>query len=135
MGILLKLGILDNIKITYLEPKDYLGRSGKGLITSLGLKTIARSNKIKKSSFVITNVIMKDLSNIIKKFKILPCNGHVRKRPKHKPTDSYSYIAIYISKFMMRYDAFNSHVDPVRTEMTFVQHIPISHLFGSYKRK
>ena len=38
--------------------------------------------------------------------------------PKHEPTDSYSYLAIQPVKCMMRADALNSHVCPLRTEMT-----------------
>ena len=34
---------------------------------------------------------------------------------------------------MMRDDALNSHVDPVRTEMTSMQQILISHVCDSYK--
>ena len=47
LGMLLKFGSLDKVKITYLDPKYYLGRSGMGLITSLGLKTNASSRKKK----------------------------------------------------------------------------------------
>ena len=36
---------------------------------------------------------------------------------------------------MMRNDAFNLHVDPVRTEMTVMQHIPISQICDLYQRK
>ena len=43
LDISLKFGSLDKMKITSSEPKYYLGRSGKGLITSLGLNTIVRS--------------------------------------------------------------------------------------------
>ena len=45
LDISLDFGSLDKIIITYSEPKDYLGILGKGLITSMGLKTIIRSNK------------------------------------------------------------------------------------------
>ena len=61
---------------------------------------------------------MKDLSIIIKEFEKLPYKGYVRKRPKHEPTDSYFYLSIQFAKCMMKADAFNSHVDPVRTEIT-----------------
>ena len=61
---------------------------------------------------------MKYLSNIIKYFEKLPYNGYVRKRPKHEPTDSYFYLARHLVKCMMIADAFNFHVDPVRTEIT-----------------
>ena len=40
--ISLKFGNLDKIKVTSSEPKYYLGISGKGVITSLGLKNIIR---------------------------------------------------------------------------------------------
>ena len=44
LDISLKFGNLENIKTTYSEPTDYLVIPGKGLITSLGLKAIRRSN-------------------------------------------------------------------------------------------
>ena len=47
--IYLNSGIIDKIKITPSEKKDYLGRSGKGLITYLGLKTTRSPKKIKKA--------------------------------------------------------------------------------------
>ena len=71
---------------------------------------------------------MKDISNIIKEFEKLPYKGYVRKRPKHEPTNNYFYLARHLSKCMMRSHAFNSHVDPVRTEITGMQQIPILHV-------
>ena len=43
LDISLKFGSLENIRITSLEPKDYLGISGKGLINSLGIKNNTKS--------------------------------------------------------------------------------------------
>ena len=54
-----------------------------GLITSMGIKTILRSKKNKKSRYAITNVSMKNLSKTTKEFEKFPFNGYVRKRPKH----------------------------------------------------
>ena len=54
--------------------------------------------------------------------------GYVQKMHKHEPTVGYFYLGRNLAKCMMGADAINFHVDPVRTEMTFVQHIPISHL-------
>ena len=48
LDISLMFGNMDKMKISSSEPKYYLGGSGKGLITSLGLNTIIRSKKIKK---------------------------------------------------------------------------------------
>ena len=61
--------------------------------------------------------------------------GYVRNRAKHEPTDSYFYLAIEISKCMMRYGAFNSHVDTVRTEITGMQQILISQVCDLDKSK
>ena len=73
------------------------------------------SKKKKKSRYAINNFSTKDLPRIIKDFEILPYKGYVRKRPKHEPSDSYFYLAKQISSFMMRSDAFNLHIHPVRT--------------------
>ena len=78
---------------------------------------------------------MKYLSNNIKAIKKLSYNGYVRKRPKHKPTDSYFYLSRHLLKCTIRYDTFNSHVDPVITEMTGTQQILIFHVCDSYKSK
>ena len=40
-----------------------------------------------------------------------------------------------LDEFMMRTDAFNFHVDPVRTEMTGMQQIPISNICSLDKSK
>ena len=48
LDISLKFGNLDKMKITSSEPKYYLVISGKGLITSLGIKTIRRSKNLKR---------------------------------------------------------------------------------------
>ena len=75
------------MKITSSEPKYYLGRSGKGLITSLGLKAKSSPKKYKKARYAIGNVIMKDLSKIIRDLEKSPYKGYERKRPKHEPTE------------------------------------------------
>ena len=72
---------------------------------------------------------MKDLSKIIREFEKLSYKSYERRRHKYDPTDSYFYVARQLAKCMMRYDALNSHVYPVRTEMTRVKHIPFSHIF------
>ena len=48
----------------------------------------------------------------------MPYESYDKKRLKHEPTDSYFYVAIHITKCMMRADALNSHGYPVRTKMT-----------------
>ena len=47
LEISLKFVSLDKMRITSSEPKYNLGRSGKGLITSLGLKSKSRPKQVK----------------------------------------------------------------------------------------
>ena len=60
----------------------------------------------------------------------MPYKCYVRIRPKYEPTDSYFYLLRHIAQCMMRADDFNSHVDSIRTKMTVMQQIPISHVCG-----
>ena len=83
-----KFDSLDKMKITYSESKRKYERSGKGLITSLGLNVKVRSQKFKKSRYTIRNVSEKDLFKIIKKFEKCEKLPYEKKGPKHEPTDS-----------------------------------------------
>ena len=96
--ISLKFGSLNKMRITSLEPNDNLVISEKGLITSLGLKDKSMPKKYKKARCAIKNVIKKDLSKIIKEFDKLTYKSYERRRPKHKPTDSYFYPKIHLCK-------------------------------------
>ena len=120
------------MKIISSEPKYYLGRSGNGLITSLGIKTNLWSKMNKKVSYAITNISMKDLSKIIKEIKKLPYKRYVWKRPKHDPIYRYFYLARQIVKCIMISDALNSHSDPIKTELTGTIQILILHVCDSY---
>ena len=106
------------MKITSSEANDILGRSGKGLITSLGLKTVRRSKKKKTGRYAITVVGLKDISKVIKEFEDFPYYGYVRKRSKYELMDSYFYLERHIYKCMMR---LNMRVGPVRTQITNTQ--------------
>ena len=133
LDISLKFDSLENMRIKFSESKDKLGRSGKGLITSLGLKAKTRPNKYKKARYAIVNFSKNDLSNIIREFEILPYEIYERKRPKHDPTDSYFYLSNQLAKCMMRSDALNLHIYPVRTEITATKQITTLHVYSSYK--
>ena len=93
-------------------------RSGKGSIISLVFKAKARPHKYKNTRYAIGNINKTDPSKIIKEFEKLTNESYEKKRPKHEPTDSYFYPARQLAKCMMRSDALNLHVYPVRTEMT-----------------
>ena len=103
----MKFGSMDKTIIASSEPKDNFGRSGKGLITFLGLKNNGGSKKCKKSRYANTNVSMKDILKIIKEFEKSSYKGYVRKRTKHEPTDNYFYLARQLDKCMVRADELN----------------------------
>ena len=84
----MKFDSLDKMRITSSESKVELGRSGKGLITYLGIKAKVGPHKYKKARYAIVNVSKKELSNIIRDFKILPYEIYEKKRPKHEPNGS-----------------------------------------------
>ena len=88
LDISLKFDNLDKMKITSLESKNNLGISGKGLITSLGIKAKARPHEYKKARYAIGNVSKKGLSKIIREFEKLPYEIYEKKRPEHEPTES-----------------------------------------------
>ena len=81
------------MRITSSKPTYNLGRSGKGFITSLGIKSKTRPNKYKKARFAIGNVSKNDLSKIIREFEKLPYKSYEKRRPNHELTDSYFYLA------------------------------------------
>ena len=83
-----KFDSMDKMKITSSESKRKLEISGKGLLTSLGFKTKARSAKIQKARYAIGNVREKEFSKIIKDFEKIEKLPYEKKMPKHEPTDS-----------------------------------------------
>ena len=101
---------MNNMETTSSESKGKLGRSGKGLLTALALKTKARSKKYKKSRYAIGNVSMKDLSNNIKEFEKNFKVPYEKRIPKHEPNSSYYHLVGCIAECILRYDEDNQHV-------------------------
>ena len=86
LNVSAKFDSLNNMETTSSYSKVKLGRSVKGLVTSLSLKTKVRAKKYKKARYAIRNVSMKDLSNIIKEFEKIVKVPYVKRIPKHEPT-------------------------------------------------
>ena len=68
-------------------------------------------------------------------FEKLTYESYEKKSPKNDPTDSYFYLARHIATFMMRDDALNLHVYPVRTQMNGMQQITTLHVYSKDKRE
>ena len=118
------------MRITSSESKVKLGRSGRGLITSLGITAKTEPKKYRKAKNSIVNFSKKYPSKIIREFEKIPYESYDRKRPKHEPTYSYFYLERQLVEFMMIYYALNLHVYPVITEMTSTKQIPTSHIYS-----
>ena len=69
LDILLKFGSLDKMKITYSYPKYYLGRSGKGFITSMGLKTSVMSKRTKSQGMTLLMTVWRIFQRLSRSFK------------------------------------------------------------------
>ena len=67
----MKSDSLDKMRIKSSDSKDIFVRSGKGLITSLGLKAKLIPRKYKKARYSIRNFSKKDISKIIREFEEL----------------------------------------------------------------
>ena len=84
--------------------------SGKWLVTTLALKTKARSTKYKMERYDIGNVSMKGLVNKIIEFEKFVKVPHFKKEPKHEPTLSYLHLVECLRKCMMRSGDHKQHV-------------------------
>ena len=111
--------------------KREIGNIRKGVDYLSGFQVQSKSTQIQKQRYAIGNFSKKYLSKIISDFEKLPYESYEKKRPKHKPTDSYFYVARQLAKCMMRSDTLNSHVYPERTEMTD----PSSHVYSRDENK
>ena len=105
-----KFDNLNKMKITSSESQVELERSGKGLVTALGLKTKSGLKKYKKASYAIRNVSMWDLSNKIKEFEKIIKVPYLKSIPKHEPTSSYFHLVVCLGECMMRCGENNHHV-------------------------
>ena len=96
-----KFDSLDKMKITSSESKVKFERSGKGLITSLGFKAKARTQKCKKARYAIGNVSEEDIYKIIWEFEKFENLSYEKKRPKLEPTHCYFYLSRQLAKYIM----------------------------------
>ena len=108
-----KFDSMNKMETTSSESKVELGRSRKGLVTALALKTKARSKKYKKARYAIGNFSMKELSNKIKEFEKIVKVPYVKRIPKHEPTSSYFHLVVCIAECMMRCGEENHNVHDV----------------------
>ena len=71
LGISSKLDCLDKREVTSSEPKNYMGRKGKGMTNSLNISTKI-PNKKQKSRLSINDITNQDFRNFLKGFTNSP---------------------------------------------------------------
>ena len=76
---------------------DYMGRSGDGMTTSLALRTKS-PNKIQNVGFSITDITYQDFRKMIKGLNYITYIGYKKKQFHNKPTKSYLFLIIHVSK-------------------------------------
>ena len=87
MDISSKLSFLENREFTSSESEDYMGRTYKGITTSLDIRT-KRSNRKQNERFSVTGITNKDFRKLLKKFKISPYLGYKSKQVHNEPTEA-----------------------------------------------
>ena len=135
MDISLNFDSLDKMIITSSDSKVNFGKIKKEVDCLSVFQGQNKAKEIQNSRYAIVNVSKKDLSNNMRDFEILPYESYERKRPKHKPTNSYFYLSRYLTKCMMRDDALSLHVYPVIKEINGKQHIPTSQVYSRDESK
>ena len=109
---------LKKMKTISSQSKIKLGRSGRGVGNRSGFQDQSKVTKIKKARYVIRNVSMKKISNIIKEFEKIGKVSYMKRIPKHEPTSSYYHLVRCIADYMMRSDEHNRHVHSIYAEDT-----------------
>ena len=76
-----------------------MGRTGKGMTTSLALSTKG-SNKKQKERFSITEINNQDFSKLLNTFKNSTDLGLKSKQVYNEPTEAYLFLIKHITKLM-----------------------------------
>ena len=91
MYISSKLDFRDKKEVTSSEPMDYMGIQGKGVVTSLDLRTKIPNRKQKEKFPLLT-------LTTLKKFKNSPYLDNKQKQVYNEPTEAYLFLIINIDK-------------------------------------
>ena len=99
LEISFKLDCLDKRGVASSESRDYMVRSGKGLTTSLTLRT-KRPNKKQKARTAITDITNQYFRKLIKYFSNFPYLGYKEKQVHNEPTEAYFFLIKHIYKLI-----------------------------------
>ena len=109
---------LNKIKTTSSESKGKLGRSGKGLVTALTLKTKSRSKKYKKGKVCHRKCQNEGPFQYYQRVWKVVKVPYVKSIPKHEPTSIYHHLVGCITECMLRCGEDSQHVHDGYTEET-----------------
>ena len=75
----MELSFLERIKYTSSVPRDYVGRSSKGLKTYMSISTRNSPKSKQKANFATTDVCLQSFVKILDDLKDVPYQGYKRK--------------------------------------------------------
>ena len=84
-----------------LQNQGIIGISGKGMNTSLALRTKS-PNKKQKARISITGINNQDFRNFLKRFNNSPCLGYKLKHVNNEPTQDYFFLINHTYKLIKR---------------------------------
>ena len=96
----MELGCLYKRKVASSGPSDYVGRSGRGLTTSLNIRSRRMSKNKQKARNTNICVAIQTFVEILEEFKDVYYTGYSRKKAKNQPTKSYYFLVKQISKLL-----------------------------------
>ena len=99
LDISLKLDCLNKREVTSSVSRVFMGRSGKGLTTSLTPKTKITDKK-QKSRTAITDITHQEFIKLFKKFKNLPHLCYKKKQVHNEPTEADFFLIKHLSKLL-----------------------------------
>ena len=94
-----KIDFLEKRLITSSESRDYMKRPGKGLTTSMNIRTKS-PNKKQNAGFYITAITKQDFRKFINKFENSPYLVYKSKQVNNEPTDAYLFLIKQITKII-----------------------------------
>ena len=109
LDVYLALGRLDERQLISSGPRNYVGRSGKRLTTSITLRNSGRSTNKRKASNTNNEVVTKYFTKIIEKFKDIPYLGYRKRWVKNDLTEAYFFLAKQIYQLLKNNRNIISH--------------------------
>ena len=92
LDISYKLDYIDKRKVTSLVSRYYVGISGKGVTTSLTLRTTRSSNNKNEAILSIADILLQCFMELLEEFRYLSYLNYRNKQFKNELTEAYLFL-------------------------------------------